>query len=386
MVTLSSVEDDDLGEELQVIWEVEPGVKVTERNALPTPMGFDAPERLDTFLNAVRWGAVSSADIKSLQAPFRSGIEIEDYQLDPVVRAIQMPRANLLIADDVGLGKTIEAGLVCQELLIRHRARKILIICPAALQLQWRDQMRDKFGLEFRIVDSMLLKDLRRQRGLHVNPWTHFPRLITSIDFLKRERPLRLFSEVLPPSGEPTYPRKFDLLIVDEAHNVAPSGRGQYATDSQRTLALRRLAPHFEHKLFLSATPHNGYSESFTALLELLDNQRFARGVKVNREQLYAVMVRRLKSELPSRWDGTPRFPRRVLQPIEVHYSAEEREMHSLLQTYTHSRLVKTSDEVEKYATEFVLKLLKKRLFSSPEAFATTLQQHENSLTNARKA
>lgn len=285
LVALASVEDDDLGEELQVIWEVEPGVKVTERNALPVPVGFDAPERLDTFLNAVRWGAVSSADIKSLQAPFRSGVEMEDYQLDPVVRAIQMPRANLLIADDVGLGKTIEAGLVCQELIIRHRARKILIICPAALQVQWRDQMRDKFGLEFRIVDSTLLKDLRRQRGLHVNPWTHFPRLITSIDFLKRERPLRLFSEVLPPNGEPTYPRKFDLLIVDEAHNVAPSGKGQYATDSQRTLALRRLAPHFEHKLFLSATPHNGYSESFTALLELLDNQRFARGVKVNREQ-----------------------------------------------------------------------------------------------------
>ena len=385
LVALASVEDDDLGEELQVIWEVEPGVKVTERNALPVPVGFDAPERLDTFLNAVRWGAVSSADIKSLQAPFRSGVEMEDYQLDPVVRAIQMPRANLLIADDVGLGKTIEAGLVCQELIIRHRARKILIICPAALQVQWRDQMRDKFGLEFRIVDSVLLKDLRRQRGLHVNPWTHFPRLITSIDFLKRERPLRLFSEVLPPNGEPTYPRKFDLLIVDEAHNVAPSGKGQYATDSQRTLALRRLAPHFEHKLFLSATPHNGYSESFTALLELLDNQRFARGVKVNREQLHAVMVRRLKSELPPRWDGTPRFPRRVLEPIEVNYSAEEREAHRLLQAYTHSRLAKTADEVEKYASEFVLKLLKKRLFSSPEAFATTLKQHENSLANARR-
>src|SRR5260370_25771941 len=137
---------------------------------------------------------------------------MEDYQLDPVVRAIQMPRANLVIADDVGLGKTIEAGLVCQELIIRHRARKIVIIGPAALQVQWRDQMRDKFGLEFRIVDSTLVKELRRKRGLHVNPWTHFPRLITSIDFLNRDRPLRLFTEVLPPIGDPTYPPKFDLV------------------------------------------------------------------------------------------------------------------------------------------------------------------------------
>ena len=193
-----------------------------------------------------------------------------------------MPRVNLLIADDVGLGKTIEAGLVAQELLIRHRARRILIVCPAALQMQWHDQMRDKFGLEFRIVDSNLMSNLRRERGLHVNPWTHFPRLITSIDFLKRERPMRLFSEMLPPEGESLYPRRFDLLILDEAHNVATfwTWQKKYATDSQRTKAIARLVPHFEHKLFLSATPHNGYRESFSALLELLDNQRFARGIE----------------------------------------------------------------------------------------------------------
>ena len=187
LVLLASVEDDALGEELQVIWELEPGAHVYDQRALPAPTGFDRPDRLDAFLNAVRWGAASSADVRALQAPFRSGIAIEDYQLDPVVRAIQMPRANLLIADDVGLGKTIEAGLVIQELLIRHRARRMLIVCPAALQIQWRDQMREKFGLEFRIVDSELMRELRRSRGIHVNPWGHFPRLITSIDYLKRD-------------------------------------------------------------------------------------------------------------------------------------------------------------------------------------------------------
>lgn len=188
LVSLSSVEDDGLGEELQVIWELEPGALVYEKMELPKPTGFDAPARLDAFLDAVRWGAASIADIRTLQSPFRSGIDIEDYQLDPVVRAIQMPRVNLLIADDVGLGKTIEAGLVAQELIIRHRCRRILIVCPSSLQIQWRDQMRDKFGLDFRVVDSTLMKELRRKRGIHVNPWQHFPRLITSIDFLKRDR------------------------------------------------------------------------------------------------------------------------------------------------------------------------------------------------------
>jgi superfamily II DNA or RNA helicase len=380
-----SVEDDSLGEELHVIWETEIGAKVFQRVALPSPgQGLDTPQRLDALLDAVRWGAASQADVRTLQAPFRSGIKIEDYQLDPLVRAIQMPRVNLLIADDVGLGKTIEAGLVAQELLLRHRARRALVVCPSALQVQWRDQLWDKFGLEFKIVDSALLKELRRSRGLYANPWAHFPRLITSIDFLKRDRPLRQFRDTLPPDGQATYPRKWDLMILDEAHNVAPSGSGRYATDSQRTRAIRELVPHFEHKLFLTATPHNGFPESFTALLELLDNQRFARGVKPDRAQLGAVMVRRLKSELKD-WKGDNRFAERKLYPLEVHYTDAEREAHALLQSYTKSRLERARDESERVASEFVLKLLKKRLFSSPEAFALTLEQHKCTLEASRK-
>jgi ERCC4-related helicase len=387
LLTLSSVEDDGLGEELQVVWEIEPGARVIEKVALPEPTGFDAPDKLDAFLDAVRWGAASAADLKNIQSPFRSGVVIEDYQLDPVVRAIQMPRVNLLIADDVGLGKTIEAGMVALELIIRHRARKILIVVPSSLQIQWREQMRDKFGLEFRIVDSTLMKELRRKRGIHVNPWSHFPRLITSIDFLKRERPLRLFRETLPAPGEPIYPRKYDLLICDEAHNCAPSGRGKYATDSLRTEAIRDLAPHFEHKLFLTATPHNGYRESFSALLELLDNQRFSRGTDPDRKQLEAIMVRRLKTDptFAKKWDGTPRFPPRVLEPIEVEYTNEERECHAALRKYTDLRTKRANDRAEQFATEFVLKTLKKRLFSSPAAFLTTLERHEQTLKSARK-
>ncbi|MFO7903153.1 MAG: DISARM system SNF2-like helicase DrmD [Pirellulaceae bacterium] len=385
LLTLSSIEDDGLGEEIQVIWELEPGRRIIEKIALPDPTGFDAPDQLNAFLDAVRWGASSSADVRNIQSPFRSGIDIEDYQLDPVVRAIQMPRVNLLIADDVGLGKTIEAGMVALELIIRHRTRKILVVCPSSLQIQWQEQMRDKFGLDFRIVNSQLMKDLRRQRGLHVNPWNHFPRLIASIDFIKRERPLRLFRDILPGPNDPIYPRKFDLLICDEAHNCAPSGRGKYATDSLRTKALRTLAPHFEHKLFLTATAHNGYPESFSALLELLDNQHFARSTKPERKQLETVMVRRLKSELPPNWDGSLRFPKRCLEPLEVPYTDEEKEVHAALKEYGKLRSKRTTDHAETTATEFVMKTLKKRLFSSPAAFLNTLNKHEESLRTAKR-
>jgi SNF2 family DNA or RNA helicase len=376
LVKLSSVEDDGLGEELQVVWEVEPGTAVREKSTLPDPDSFFHPKRLQAFLDAVRWGAVSQADDKALQSPFRSGIEVDEYQLDPVVRALSMPRVNLLIADDVGLGKTIEAGLVVQELILRHRVRSVLIVCPSSLQVQWQEEMRDKFGLEFRIVDSATISQLRRKRGIHVNPWSHFPRLITSIDYLKRERPLRTFRETLPAGDQPAYPRAYDLLIVDEAHNVAPSGRGKYATDSMRTLAVRLLAPHFEHKLFLSATPHNGYRESFAALLEILDSQRFARAVTPDRNQLEAVMVRRMKSELKLRWDGSRRFAERVVKHLEVPYTDEERQAHHALQQYSELRLKHAASDGERMAAEFVLKLLKKRLFSSPAAFGSTLEKH----------
>jgi len=380
LVTLTSVEDEGLGEELQVIWELEPGTNIPSRSSLPVLQEFDYPVVFDAFLDAVTWGSVSQADDKSLQAPFRSGIDVDDYQLDPVVRALQMPRVNLLIADDVGLGKTIEAGLVAQELILRHRARTILIICPSSIQVQWKEEMRDKFGLEFRIVDRDLLGELRRKRGIHVNPWSHFPRLITSIDFLKRERPMRQFRETLPSGDEATYPRPYDLMICDECHNVAPSGRGKYAIDSQRTQAIRGLTPFFEHKLFLSATPHNGYSESFSALLELLDNQRFAVGTEINKTQLEAVMVRRLKSELKLRWDGSRRFAERVVDHIAVPYTEAERQVHKNLQRYTELRAKSAATPSQRFAAEFVLKLLKKRLFSCPAAFASTLEKHAKSV------
>ena len=386
LVRMSSLEDDGFGDELTVLWELEPGTQVIPHQELPRPeLGhLDPPERLDAFLDAVRWGAVATADSKALQAPFRSGITIEDYQLDPVVRALTMPRANLLIADDVGLGKTIEAGLVVQELLLRHRARTVLVVCPAGLTIKWQEEMRDRFGLDFRIAGTDAVRQLRRDRGIGANVFTSFPRLIVSIDWLKDRRAQSLLDEVLAGVDHRRTPRTFDLLIVDEVHSAAPSGRGRYAIDSLRTKAIQRLAPHCEHRLFLSATPHNGYRESFTALLELLDPQRFARGVDPNPEQLTRVLVRRLKrelrEELPPNPDGTPRFAERQVLAMRVTYPDDERRAHELLDRYAELRRSHHTGGSKRSAADFVTLLLKKRLLSSPAAFGNTLAQHRSTL------
>ncbi len=149
LVRLSSVEDDGLGEELQVIWEMEPGTAVHEKSTLPGPDSFDVPKRLQAFLDAVRWGAVSQSDDKALQSPFRSGIEIDEYQLDPVVRALSMPRVNLLIADDVGLGKAIEASLMLAKLVRKRRIRRVRGLTQPSLRTHWRQEMENKFSPRF---------------------------------------------------------------------------------------------------------------------------------------------------------------------------------------------------------------------------------------------
>lgn len=367
---LASIDEDALGEEIEVLWELEPGAHVIERAGLPRMTGLDDPTTLQAFLDAVTWGAATNADRGYLQAPFRSGVSIEDYQLDPLVRAIDMARTNLLIADDVGLGKTIEAGLVIQEMLLRHRARTVLVLCPASLQEKWRIEMQEKFGLEFRIVDTEYVKRLRREQGLHANPWTSFPRLIASMDWAKQGEGLRLLRDTLPPHV--THPRKFDLLIIDEAHNIAPTV-GRYAVESQRTRLVRLAAPHFQHKLFLTATPHDGYTESFTALLELLDDQRFARNVLPSDPQLARVMVRRLKSDLVDA-NGKRIYPERRLEALPVEYSEEERDARRQLEEYIKSR--ESGSDRGRAVEHFVHQLLRKRLSSSPAAFAATLERH----------
>ena len=380
LVGLVPIDDKGSAEPLSVFWETEPGTEVRPQAELPDPTaGVDDAETFAAFLDAARWGAIASADPSSFQSPFRAGIDIEDYQLLPLVRALRMPRVGLLIADDVGLGKTVEAGLIAQELVLRNQAHKILVVCPPSLCRKWQREMREQFGLRFEVVDTDYVHRLRRERGVGVNPFQSHPRLIVSMEWIKFESQMRWFDDFLPPDPN-TYPRAFDLLIVDEAHRIAPSAVGQYARESLRTKVMRRLAPHFEHRLFLTATPHNGYPESFQALLEMLDPNRFTKGVQPSDRERDAVMVRRLKSHLRTMLpDGERRFPRRSINAIEVTFPPEERELFGLLDQYTELRRAASNTPAEHAASRFVTLLLKKRLLSSPAAFKLTLDQREKS-------
>ena len=381
VIELQSLDEDRLGEQLSVVWELEVGHTVTPAQGLPEVIhadDFDEPTTLAGFTDAMRWGAVTSADPNRYQAPFWSGVNVEAYQLEPLRRALGSPRTNLLLADDVGLGKTIEAGLVIQELFLRHRARTAVIVCPPSLSLKWQDEMREKFGLDFTVVNSELMAQVRRSHGLHANPFQLFPRVIVSMAWLPQVRAQRLLRDVYSQATNPKTGKRFafDILVVDEAHHVAPSsptavasGRG-YAVDTQRTVAVRQLADKCEHRLFLSATPHNGHPESFTALMEMIDPRRFSRGALLDSKALKDVTVRRLKTDLPDKG-----FKKRKVESIDFTPSDDEQKMFSLLDDI----VTKSAKQNDRRTGDIVTMLLKKRFLSSPFAFGMTLSHYLSS-------
>jgi SNF2 family DNA or RNA helicase len=312
IVRMACLDDDAQGQPLDVLWEKEldPEILSGESWQSLASKGFDPPRLFSAYLHTMRWNCVTATNPRLFQSPFRAGIQIHAYQLEPLRKALLLPRVNLFIADDVGLGKTIEAGLIVQEMLLRKRVRDIVVICPPSVLLQWKDELETRFGLLFEVMDKQYMARVRQERGYSVNPWTTHTRFLVSQRLLIDETyagPLRDWLSDFRPDA---------LLILDEAHNAAPSSGAKYAIDSKLTRAVRDLAPRFEHRLFLSATPHNGHSNSFSALLEILDPQRFCRGVPVRgKRRLQEVMVRRLKDDLREVEGG---FPKRNVVQVDV--------------------------------------------------------------------
>lgn len=385
LVRLSCLEDDAQGDIIEVLWEHEVDAQRIGKNAWQTiaKRGFDLPRLFSAYLHTLRWNCVTATDASLFQAPYRAGIEVKAYQLEPLRKALLMPRVNLFIADDVGLGKTIEAGLILREMIIRQRVRRVVVSCPPSVVRQWHDEMEQRFGLTFVIFDREYVTQKRMERGFGVNPWKTHSRFIISHALLRDETyaaPLRDWLGVFSPTS---------MLILDEAHNAAPASGRKYAIDSKLTRTVRELAPRFEHKLFLSATPHNGHSNSFSALLEILDPQRFCRGVPVDdHDVLNAVMVRRLKKDLRALEDDFPE--RKVLKVVidRLPDDCPELALSHLLYQYRQARETRLADGSKSKRAQSMLTViaLQKRLLSSVEAFARTLRVHKRAVDKRLQA
>jgi hypothetical protein len=179
-------------------------------------------------------------------------LRIEPYQPVPVSRCLRMARPRLLLADDVGLGKTIEAGLVITELIACRRASRILIVTPAGPLLdQWRQEMAERFGLRLVVADRAELERIRKGTELGTNPFDHLPLALASMDYLKQDRVLDWLDRS----------HGYDLVILDEAHHYSDTGAEEYdrADASQRRKLALVLARAADALLLLSATSHDGH-------------------------------------------------------------------------------------------------------------------------------
>ena len=393
---LTCLDDDNRGAVTELLWELELGAEVIrpEAELLRKVDQIDDPRHFAAYYHALQWQGVTATEKGRFQSPFRAGIQIQTYQLTPLQKALSLPRANLFIADDVGLGKTIEAGLVLQELLLRQQVDFALIVCPASLTLQWRDEMEQRFGLSFEVYTRDFVLTRRRERGFGVNPWTTHNRFIISYPLIRRPE---YRDPLLQHLGERV---KKSLLILDEAHTAAPASASRYAVDSRITKVIRDIAPRFENRLFLSATPHNGHSNSFSALLEILDPQRFTRGVPVSGpEALEPVMVRRLKKDLKAISTTRVPFPDREVVRIALHHDGAawnasfggaprkpigetepfELRLSELLAEYT---ALMTGSTKKRRRLTFIT--LQKRLLSGVEALHRTLKLHAKAVGMAK--
>ncbi len=244
-------------------------------------------------------------------APFRSfghiSVRPRPYQLVPLLMALRLETVRLLIADDVGVGKTIEAGLIARELLDRGDARRLVVLCPPYLCEQWEKELREKFQIEAVVMRSGTVARLERQTPQDRSMFDFFPHLVVSIDLAKSERYRNAFLQHCP-----------DLVIVDEVHGAAePRGQQRATSQQQRHELLKRVAEQeTRHLLLLSATPHSGVEESFRSILGLLKPafKQFdlERMTEAQRVELARHFIQRRRGDV-KRWMGQDtHFPERV--------------------------------------------------------------------------
>lgn len=305
-----------------------------------------------------------------LVSAVRTRVNFEPYQYVPALRALSLPRPRLLLADDVGLGKTIEAGILLRELTVRRRANRVLVVCPAGIQKQWRDELRNRFGFSFTILDSEGVREKRRALDFDANPWSSESRVIASVDYIKRRD-----GEFQSLSAS-----RWDVVIVDEAHHLAANRNEDDITDRHRLA--RWLSEATDALFLLSATPHDGYDESLSSLLELLEPSLVLPGAELRYPRYEKYVVRRLKRHIVTS-DGNPKFvPRAPVRDVPVTLTSAELRLHSAVMAEASKldEIAEKASRIDREAIKLVATVLRKRAASSRRALATTISNRLENL------
>jgi SNF2 family DNA or RNA helicase len=321
-------------------------------------------------------------------APFlslhRSSVVPYNYQMVPLVLALEKPNARMLIGDDVGLGKTIEAGLIISELIQRGKVKRVVFLTPANLKQQWKEALDYFFHIKATIIDSFSRKEFEKELPAGANPWQYFQFVIASVDYAKS-----------PDIKQQIQEQPWDLLLVDEIHLCARPHSNVNATKQQKRYELvKDLSKKISNVLFLTATPHNGYSDSFASILEMINpeivKQNGSGTITFDKARARYNVIQRNRKKLEAWYEKQGKkspFPKRDQKEV-------------IIDPKPNGKLIQLLDAVERYG-DFILKSakendskkvgnianwvaihLQKRAISSPYAVLQSLKNRISTIQN----
>ena len=298
--------------------------------------------------NPVSGGAIAVAH--------HAAMDVLNYQLQPAYHALNSardPRSRILIADAVGLGKTLEAGVLLSELICRGAGKRILVVTLKSMMAQFQKEMWCRFAIPLVRLDSSGLQRIRSDIPSNHNPFNFYDKTIISVDTLKQDNQFKSALESA----------HWDVIVIDEAHNVSARGRNQRA---QRARLAEKLATLCDHMILLSATPHDGSKESFASLMTLLDPLAIPNPSKYGPADIEGLYERRFKKDVAD--EIAAHFPERVLVPIEAEASLAESALYAAIKNVRLEMDSRRGKGDVMFRTTLI-----KSLLSSPAAFIETV-------------
>lgn len=333
----------------------------------PTKVGDYFSSRL--LRDALRLGFRSSA------GPFRSfakiAVEPRPYQLVPLLMALKLDPVRLLIADDVGIGKTIEAGLIARELLDRAEIGRLAVLCPPQLAEQWQDELRDKFHIEAELVLPSTATKLEKGCYLGESLFDHYPFVVVSMDFIKSDKRRDDFLRACP-----------EFVIIDEAHTCADSGEGRGTRHQRHKLVVDLAKEKSRHLVLVTATPHSGKEEAFRSLLSIL-NPEFSslpqdltgKANEQQRRELAKYFIQRRRGDIRHYMEANTPFPDREETDHSYKLNADYKKLFDKVLRYAREIVTDSSGTKHRQRVQWWSALaLLRSLASSPVAAAATLK------------
>ncbi|WP_323677698.1 helicase-related protein [Halorubellus sp. PRR65] len=359
----------------------------TESNGLKTipadQKGIEKQARVEDRIRTGQFDSANRFDLRSqatrLDMAYRfdrflslSGnrIDVTPHQVEAAYEILNSHDRRYLIGDEVGLGKTIEAGIIIEELLARGASRA-LIVTPASLKRQWKQEMADKFDRDFTIYDRETVNGIKAMTSENV--WEVNDLIITSIDFVKQ-------------AGDDGIPEDFekaswDVAVFDEAHHLTARRRSDGRKEpTNRYKVGESVSEKTDALLFLTGTPHKGKHDQFYFMMDLLEPYRFEDEHDISPEKLDELMIRRTKDN-PNmvHSDGTPMFPEKEINTLSVEFTEEEDQLYEDITNYLRNEY-RLGEDQESRAAGFSMVIYQKRLVSSIRSIQKSLEKRAATL------